>query len=79
MRFLEKFVTLNGMPQTIEMVQAAKAGDVGLIKKMLDAGPELAAAKDEAGVSALMLVGPQANIAGLVGRWVGAGERFRIV
>jgi ATP-dependent DNA helicase RecG len=27
--------------------------------------------------SALMLDGPQANIAGLVGRWVGAGERFR--
>jgi ATP-dependent DNA helicase RecG len=27
--------------------------------------------------SALMLGGPQANIAGLVGRWVGAGERFR--
>jgi ATP-dependent DNA helicase RecG len=29
--------------------------------------------------SALMLDGPQANIAGLVGRWVGAGERFRNV
>ena len=29
--------------------------------------------------SALMLGGPQANIAGLVGRWVGAGERFRNV
>jgi ATP-dependent DNA helicase RecG len=27
--------------------------------------------------AALMLDGPQANIAGLVGRWVGAGERFR--
>ena len=27
----------------------------------------------------LMLDGPQANIAGLVGRWVGAGERFRNV
>jgi ATP-dependent DNA helicase RecG len=27
--------------------------------------------------AALMLAGPQANIAGLVGRWVGAGERFR--
>jgi hypothetical protein len=24
-----------------------------------------------------MLDGPQANIAGLVGRWVGAGEQFR--
>jgi ATP-dependent DNA helicase RecG len=29
--------------------------------------------------SALMLDGPQANIAGLVGRWVGGGERFRNV
>ena len=29
--------------------------------------------------AALMLAGPQANIAGLVGRWVGAGERFRNV
>jgi ATP-dependent DNA helicase RecG len=29
--------------------------------------------------SSLMLDGPQANIAGLVGRWVGAGERFRNV
>jgi ATP-dependent DNA helicase RecG len=27
--------------------------------------------------AALMLEGPGANIAGLVGRWVGAGERFR--
>jgi len=27
--------------------------------------------------AALMLAGPQANIAGLVARWVGAGERFR--
>jgi ATP-dependent DNA helicase RecG len=27
--------------------------------------------------AALMLQGPEANIAGLVGRWVGAGERFR--
>jgi ATP-dependent DNA helicase RecG len=27
--------------------------------------------------AALMLAGPEANIAGLVGRWVGAGERFR--
>jgi ATP-dependent DNA helicase RecG len=27
--------------------------------------------------AALMLDGPQSNIAGLVGRWVGAGERFR--
>jgi ATP-dependent DNA helicase RecG len=27
--------------------------------------------------AALMLDGPQANIAGLVGRWVGAGEQFR--
>ncbi|HEX9207901.1 MAG TPA: ATP-dependent DNA helicase RecG [Steroidobacteraceae bacterium] len=29
--------------------------------------------------AALMLAGPEANIAGLVGRWVGAGERFRHV
>jgi ATP-dependent DNA helicase RecG len=29
--------------------------------------------------AALMLAGPEANIAGLVGRWVGAGERFRKV
>ncbi len=29
--------------------------------------------------AALMLDGPQANIAGLVSRWVGAGERFRNV
>jgi ATP-dependent DNA helicase RecG len=29
--------------------------------------------------SALLLDGPQANIVGLVGRWVGAGERFRNV
>jgi ATP-dependent DNA helicase RecG len=27
--------------------------------------------------AALMLAGPQANIAGVVARWVGAGERFR--
>ncbi|HET7202841.1 MAG TPA: ATP-dependent DNA helicase RecG [Steroidobacteraceae bacterium] len=27
--------------------------------------------------AALMLEGPRSNIAGLVGRWVGAGERFR--
>jgi ATP-dependent DNA helicase RecG len=27
--------------------------------------------------AALMLAGPESNIAGLVGRWVGAGERFR--
>jgi ATP-dependent DNA helicase RecG len=27
--------------------------------------------------AALMLAGPEHNIAGLVGRWVGAGERFR--
>jgi ATP-dependent DNA helicase RecG len=29
--------------------------------------------------AALLLAGPQANIAGLVGRWIGAGERFRKV
>ena len=29
--------------------------------------------------AALMLAGPQENIAGLVNRWVGTGERFRKV
>ena len=36
-----------------------------------------AVAPDVQRAAALMLDGPQSNIAGLVGRWVGAGERFR--
>jgi ATP-dependent DNA helicase RecG len=33
--------------------------------------------RDVQRAAALMLAGPQSNIAGLVARWIGAGERFR--
>ena len=50
-----------------------------MIRKVADLIRDADLLPDVQRASALMLGGPQANIAGLVGRWVGAGERFRNV
>ncbi len=45
--------------------------------RVADLSRDAALLPDVQRAAALMLDGPQSNIRGLVGRWVGAGERFR--